>query len=387
LRLQAASQLLVYGLRQGMSRERADEIFAEGRALAASRGSVREQVRLLYGIAINYLNLGELRRSISYCEEALALADASGEPELRWVPREILEFDLLGAGELDAALRVSDEQMELIQTDPLIGLEMVGISGANSWSHRMMILIDLGRFDEAEEASRRFGEMARRSNESELVCWNDCFLSRLYLRRGDVQSALSIARRAIESAERSGSLLGRVGSHGHYGAALAENGEWEAAIQSLDLALELMRANTVGHFWESDFAAALAEAHLGLANGPRARELADAAIGIARRMQMRVAEARALLARSRVLLALDGATAREEIESALDGAEALVHSTGARAWAPQILVERARLAGALSDVARREQWLREAHRLFTALGATGHAERVASLLAEAGAPR
>jgi class 3 adenylate cyclase/tetratricopeptide (TPR) repeat protein len=385
LRLQAASQLLVYGLRQGMSRERMDQIFTEGRALAASRGSVREQVRLLYGIAINYLNLGELRRSISYCEESLALADASGEPELRWVTREILEFVRMLVGELDAALRVSDEQMELIQPDPLIGLGMVGISGANSCSHRMMILIDLGRFDEAEDANRRFAAMAHRSNESELICWNDCFHSRLYVRRGEVQSALSIARRAIESAERSGSLLSRVGSHGHYGIALAENGEWKAAILSLDLALELTRANAVGHFWESDFVAAQAEAHLGLSDGPRARELAVSAIEIARRMEMRVAEARGLLALSRVLLTLDGATAREEIESALDVAEALVRSTGARVYAPQIHVERARLAGALSDPASREQHLREAHRLFTELGATGHADRVASLLAEVGA--
>lgn len=46
LRLRAASQLLVFGFRQGMSSERVDEIFAEGKALAVSLGNVREQVRM-----------------------------------------------------------------------------------------------------------------------------------------------------------------------------------------------------------------------------------------------------------------------------------------------------------------------------------------------------
>jgi hypothetical protein len=87
--------------------------------------------------------------------------------------------------------------------------------------------------------------------------------------------------------------------------------------------------------------------------------------------------------RIRVLLALDGAAARDEVETSLARALAPVHSTGARPYEPQIHVERARLAGLLADPAGRLEWLREAHRLFTELGATGHAERVAALLAEA----
>jgi adenylate cyclase len=47
----------------------------------------------------------------------------------------------------------------------------------------------------------------------------------------------------------------------------------------------------------------------------------------------------------------------------------------------RIFAEGKALAAATGDV--REQWLREAHRLFTEMGATGHAERAASLLVEA----
>ncbi len=45
--------------------------------------------------------------------------------------------------------------------------------------------------------------------------------------------------------------------------------------------------------------------------------------------------------------------------------------------------EAARFGGTLSDANSRELGLREAHRLFTEMGATGHAERVGRELAAA----
>ena len=99
-------------------------------------------------------------------------------------------------------------------------------------------------------------------------------------------------------------------------------------------------------------------------------------------MHSPVGEIAAQLARTRVLIGFDGAAAHGDIESALDRAEALVRTTGARSYEPQILVERARLAGLLSNPAGRQELLSEAQRLFSDMGATGHAERTAKLLAE-----
>jgi len=48
----------------------------------------------------------------------------------------------------------------------------------------------------------------------------------------------------------------------------------------------------------------------------------------------------------------------------------------ARAYAPLIHVERAELARLLGDEAGYQRELREAHRLFVEMGATGHAERI-----------
>jgi adenylate cyclase len=383
LRLRAASELLILGFRQGMPAERVDEIFTEAKALAVARGDVREQVRLLYGVTVHHMLSGAPRRAIPYAEENVSLADSTGEVELRWAAREPFEFALLQLGDLNQALRINDEQVAFSRADPAVGTAMIGFTTSNTFAHRGWILMDLGRFDEGVAALQRAEELARRFDDGEILSWNDTFRCRLYERAGDAQSALSTGRRAIESAEKIGSGLARVIAHGAYGAALGLTAKWETARQSLELALEIARANRVALFMEADFVAALAEAQLGLGEAARARELVEEAIAIALRMEMRIAETRAQLARARVLLALDGAAAREQVEASLDRALALVRSTGARSYEPQIHVERARLAGVLSDPAGHDEWRREAKRLFTELGATGHAERVAALLGQA----
>ncbi len=72
-----------------------------------------------------------------------------------------------------------------------------------------------------------------------------------------------------------------------------------------------------------------------------------------------------------------GARARAEIERALDRAAQLIRKHGYRSFAGFEREERARLAHLLGDDLTHERGLREAHRLYTEMGATGHAERVA----------
>ena len=377
LRLRAASELLILAWRQGMSSDRVSEIFAEGKALAVARGDAREQIRLLYGFGLHHTLNGAPRKAIPLFEESLALADATGDPELRWTARETFEYALMLLGDLIPALRMNDEQIEFSRADPAIGTAMVGFSTSDSFAHRGLIVTDLGRFDEAAKAFLDCEELARRFNDNEILSWNDSFRTTMFERTGDVRAALSTGRRAIESAEKIGSLIARSIAHGCYGLALGLNAEWQTARQNLEVALEIARTYRVGLFREAYFVAALAEAHLGFGDAPRARELAEEAIQIAMRMQMPVAEVHAHLARARILIALDGVAAKSEIESTLDRAAALVRSTGAVSYEPQILVERARLAELSGDSAGRTDLIREAHRLFTAMGATGRAERLA----------
>lgn len=92
-------------------------------------------------------------------------------------------------------------------------------------------------------------------------------------------------------------------------------------------------------------------------------------------------EAHAQLALAGALLATDGVVPRAEIESALERAEQLVESIEGRALSPRILEMRGRLAAALGDARASDRALRQALDLYRAIGATGHAERLARELA------
>ena len=55
----------------------------------------------------------------------------------------------------------------------------------------------------------------------------------------------------------------------------------------------------------------------------------------------------------------------------------MIDETGARGYQPFVHEERAELARAQGDETTRERELREAHRLYTEMAATGHAQRLA----------
>ena len=71
----------------------------------------------------------------------------------------------------------------------------------------------------------------------------------------------------------------------------------------------------------------------------------------------------------------------EVIEETLARLEEIVVETGMVVLRPFMEVERAELTGLAGDAAGRRARLAEAHRLFRAMGATGHAERLARELA------
>ena len=84
--------------------------------------------------------------------------------------------------------------------------------------------------------------------------------------------------------------------------------------------------------------------------------------------------------KAQVLRESEGPGAADEIEASLSRAETLVRETGARAQAPFIQEERARLAAVRGNTDEARQALEETHRLFLEVGATGHARRIAEEL-------
>jgi PAS domain S-box-containing protein len=86
--------------------------------------------------------------------------------------------------------------------------------------------------------------------------------------------------------------------------------------------------------------------------------------------------ARNQLAIARVLLRTEGAKSATAIANALGQAQTLVREAGVDLYEPFLRIEFAELARVTGDHAGRERELREARRLFNAMGATLHANRI-----------
>jgi len=81
-----------------------------------------------------------------------------------------------------------------------------------------------------------------------------------------------------------------------------------------------------------------------------------------------------------VLLATGDPGLHEEVEQTVERAEILCQETGMRVHLPALLEVRAALAERRGNPHEARGRLREAQRLYTEMGATGHAKRLASEL-------
>lgn len=127
--------------------------------------------------------------------------------------------------------------------------------------------------------------------------------------------------------------------------------------------------------------ARLARAQVGTGKARAPRSTAEESVALSCERGQRLWELLGQIALAEALVADQGVKARTAVEKALQRAAALVEETGARVHPPQIVEARARLAKSSGDAGAGERHLRDAHRLYTDIGATGHARRVAEELA------
>ena len=154
-------------------------------------------------------------------------------------------------------------------------------------------------------------------------------------------------------------------------------GKWKEAADALAEALEIARAGRANVEIEPSALTWLAAAHVGLGDLTRARIGTEEAIEVAQRRSTQLAECIAHIGYARVLLRGNAAKERDLISSSLHNALTLIGKTGAYSNAPFVHIELARLAAALGDKRARRAELSTAHRLFSDMGASVRAERIA----------
>jgi hypothetical protein len=191
---------------------------------------------------------------------------------------------------------------------------------------------------------------------------------------GDDDRALREARRGAELAERFGFENLQRTAQGLVLNALVSCGDYEAAQQVL---AELRARGEAGIF------ATIYEArlHLGLGDTGRAVTDASAAIQGAVHDGNELAEVLARITRARACLRGRGAALRAEVEDDLARITELIDTYGYELHRPTLHEARAELARVLGDEAGHARELREAHRLYVAMGADGHVQRLATELA------
>jgi ATP/maltotriose-dependent transcriptional regulator MalT len=330
-----------------------------GEELAAARWHRR---------AAEWIGRSDVAQAIRHWQRVLALTAELPESEER------------------TGLRLAAELPDVLAGDLNLGLDLAGFSLlAFSWQTRAEFFAYRGRFDDARTCQREAERLARAGDVGETLTWirqNPALIGSMAGERDErvLQELRRSAFEGLELAEHIGSSFSRVCGHMYVGLAQALNGDWDDAVRACETALQISNEHQTGLDLESEILYHLAEAHLGAGDLRAAQAAAEQGIRRAQERGQLYFEALNHLTRARVLRRARGADARDEIEGSLDRALALVEETNARAIEPQILEERARLANLLGDAATCERGLWDAHRLYTEIGATGHAERRAEEL-------
>ncbi len=373
-RLEACIRLLSVGYRLGLDERETEEIVAEGRGLADQLQDTRALVRLLdiHGCALFFF-FSDREEGEARFREALGLAESLDDRGLVISLLQRLCIVLLFRGDLRGVLALVEHGLELSAGDWTLGREVIGFSPALSllcW--RGLILCHLSRLEEGAREAKQAERLALEHDDREVIQQARGCALQAALFSGD-QAALAHAQRHFEIGEEIGNPLSLLFGYRGLVEAHLLNDDPEAASSAAERFVEMLEP--FGEIWVKADLSAAAEALLATGDPERSRSLAAKANDFARRAGHLLPEIETSLALARVRMRTAGRAAEEEVADLLARAAELVEQTGATVFEPHVHLARAELSELLGDDARRE--LREAHRLFTDMGATGHAERVA----------
>ena len=383
LRVTACSQILNLAWRVGMSEEEASTVFADGRALAERSPDLRLLAAVLTFYApVRGVVLGDVRGWAEYGEAAMVVASEIGDLGLQSAASLAVQCSLGFLGRLRDSVKVSNRMLRnpsLPELDPQSdpwGLSSYGWT--LGW--RGFMWAALGRPADGATELEKAIELARQRDETENLVYTLNW--RVYVAEyaGDSDSALRSAQQAVEAAEKIGLPWYRVLAYAGLGRARALLREWREAFSAFEVSAANIRQGRLGLAEEPLLLAYLADAISHLGDHERAATTAEKAVALARERSVVLFEMPALVMLSRVLLRCEIAEARSRTREALTRVLDLVDETGARAFEPWVHEESAELARLIGDEVQRERELREAHRLYTEMGATGHAQRLAKEL-------
>jgi class 3 adenylate cyclase/tetratricopeptide (TPR) repeat protein len=367
--LQICMRILDLGFRVGLEPQEQERVFERGMLLAQQLGD-RETAAVMESLRIR-AELMSGRRVGGATPEVTGATDAESVLQIAF---NALATNLLG-GTLAQALAASDDAMKLIERRP--GLLSTTPISSILIGLRSLVLAYNGRLDEAEELSSRALEAARAAGLVEVEGFANSYRALALFSRGHVQEALRHARRALEIAEALDSPLSRAVARVYCALVGSFLALWPDTERWGREGIEIIREHHVAMQFEPFLLTFWAEALAARGESARAQELIEEAITKAQSLGARTFEFRVHLGQARILLWTAAAAHADAIAAALRTAETLAREIELAGWLPWVYEERAALALALGDQAKHRAHLDEARRLYEAIGATGHLERLA----------
>jgi adenylate cyclase len=348
------------------------EMAFHGAATIATRGgdpSAQTKILLDYGLFLGTRQ--RYQEASPVIDEAVRVSDRTDDRGLRAATRSST-MSMMALGRLQEARVRCEEGLAIVGKDPLLGSEIVGNSPLAILTINLgWVLCQQGHLAEGSEKLDRGIELARQNGYFLTTPIAHLYSAVAGMWAGDPERCMRAARTMAAIAEQVESPTVQFMYRYTLGVALSAREDWDAVVRSLESSM---------YFGSTSY---LVRAYLERGESSRARAAAEQALAFSRETGQLVREIVDEVMLARVLRTIDPAGEMDAIEASLSRAEELVRETGARIGQPSIGEERGRLAQALGRPAEAAHHLREAHRLYTEMGATGHAERLAQELAAA----
>jgi class 3 adenylate cyclase/tetratricopeptide (TPR) repeat protein len=375
LSVRAHIRLLQFGARTGIATDEAERLYTEGRALAERLGDPGLRGMIVMASAAARHWRGDTTGAWVQASEAAQLGDVVDDPDVKvalWIGIPIGMS--CGWGPLSLGLDRIERLLAVCKGNLELGSVLMGYSPyARALQLRAGILARMGSLEQARIDADEAIALSRRRGDLDTLCWALALLPHLTSLSGELDDVATPAMESAHLGEETGNVAGLV--LGLEGLALAHlvAGRPAEAITICEQALTEAREHQSGLFEEPSLLAHMARARLEAGDPHGAVVSAVAGVDVARRQGLPVVECLALLTRAQVLRAAGGSNA--DLMADLDAASVLATETGALTYEPFIREERSRLCGDQTE-------LREALRLFTVIGATGHARRLGAELDE-----
>jgi class 3 adenylate cyclase/tetratricopeptide (TPR) repeat protein len=224
-----------FAWRVGMDLEEQALLLDEAEVIANRRGDLHSIVLLKMSASGRPGLQLHTEEWLEQVEEMNRLADQAGDPHLQVAIRAAGAYAYLIAADFAGFDRALDEIVELADGDITVGSGII-LNTPLAWAEmgKGMVLREQGDLEGAEPYFDRALEIAAEADDPETASWVRSNQAGLMALRGDVEGALSVARRNCELTERIGDVFSRSLSIANLAWAQLAAEEYQEALDSIE---------------------------------------------------------------------------------------------------------------------------------------------------------